>query len=87
MFPGRLQKDLFKGKWSLAESFFKQHYKLRRSSPVPLSELVRPSLACVQTSPLPQKKIDFFGGEGGRLYTGWVVPHFFIRLASNALGR
>ena len=27
-------------------------------------------LACVQTSPLPQKKIDFFLREGGRLYTG-----------------
>ena len=80
MFPGRLQKDLFKGKWSLAKSYFKQNYKLRRllSSPVPLRELVRPSLACEQTFLLPQKKIDFFLRERGRLYTGWVVPHFFF---------
>ena len=52
--------------------------------PVPLRELVRPSLACEQTFLLPQKKIDFFLRERGRLYTGWVVPHFFFRLASNA---
>ena len=86
MFPGRLQKDLFKGKWSLAKSYFKQNYKLRRllSFPVPLRELVRPSLACEQTFLLPQKKNDFFLRERGRLYTGWVVPHFFFRLASNA---
>ena len=87
MFPGRLQKDLFKGKWSLAKSYFKQNYKLRRllSSPVPLRELVRPSLACEQTFLLPQKKIDFFLRERGRLYTGWVVPHFFFFcLATNA---
>ena len=27
MFSGRLQKDLFKARWSLAESFFKQNYR------------------------------------------------------------
>ena len=26
MFCGRLQKDLFKGRWSLAEGFYKQNY-------------------------------------------------------------
>lgn len=42
MFSGRLQKDLFKGKWALAKSVFKQNYKLCRllSSPVPLRKLV-----------------------------------------------
>ena len=33
-------------------------------------ELTTFVLACVQTSPLPQKK-SFFLGEGGRLYTGY----------------
>ena len=88
MFPGRLQKDLFKGKWSLAKSYFKQNYKLRRllSSPVPLRELVWPSLACTDVPPPSEKQSIFFLRERGRLYmyTGWVVPHFFIRLASNA---
>ena len=41
-----------------------------------------PILACVQTSPLPHKKIgrrvsspDFFLREGGRLYTGYPIRH------------
>ena len=84
MFPGRLQKDLFKGKWSLAKSYFKQNYKLRRllSSPVPLRELVRPSLACEQTFLLPQKKIE--GGSGDVCTQAGSFPIFFFRLASNA---
>ena len=87
MFPGRLQKDLFKGKWSLAKSYFKQDYRLRRlpSSPVLLRELVRPSLACVQTSPLPRKKNRFFfWGSGDVCIQAGPSPIFFIRLASNA---
>ena len=93
MFPGRLQKDLFKGKWSLAKSYFKQNYKLRRllSSPVPLRELVRPSLACEQTFLLPQKKIDFFSeGAGTSVHRLGRSPFLFFCLASNAfltLGR
>ena len=65
IFPRRLQKDPFKGKWSLAKSYFKQNYKLHSLHflPVPLRELVRPSLACTDV-PLPQKKIDFFLREG-----------------------
>ena len=87
MFPGRLQKDLFKGKWSLAKSYFKQNYKLRRllSSPVPLRELVRPSLACERTFLLSQKKIDFFS-EGAETSVHRLdrSPFFFFFLASNA---
>ena len=65
MFPGRLQKDLFKGKWSLAKSYFKQNYKLRRllSSPVPLRELVWPSLACTDVPPPSEKQSIFFWGS------------------------
>ena len=47
------------------------------------------SIACVQTSPLPQKKIgrrDFFLREGGSLYTGYFVDQE-MRLAIHFDGR
>ena len=73
MFSGPLQKDLFKGKWSLAKSWFKQNY--RHACHVRVAVFFSLPSCCVSsliaTTPRGHAITEPRGGEKGLGYRKW----------------
>ena len=73
MFSGPLQKDLFKGKWSLAKSWFKQNY--RHACHVRVAVFFCLPSCCVSsliaTTPRGNAITEPRGGEKGLGYRKW----------------